>query len=61
MTDPNALIAASQEVTRANNAIYWGNYLSAELRAEAEERLHRALDSVMRAAIDIVQTVTAPS
>lgn len=60
MADPNALIAASQEVTRANNAVHWGRWLPAEMRVEAEERLHRALGDVVRTAIDLAQTVTAP-
>lgn len=61
MADPNALIAASQEVTRANNAVHWGRWLPAEMQVEAEERLQRALDGVVRAAIDIMEAVTAPS
>lgn len=59
MADPNALIVASQEVTRANNAVHWGRWLPAEMQAEAEERLRLALDDVVRAAIDAVQTVTS--
>lgn len=47
MIDPNALIAASQEVTRAYNAVFWGRYLSDQLVAEAEERLQQALDNIV--------------
>lgn len=50
MADANALIEASREVTCAHNALYWGRYLSDELRAEASTRLEQALGALVRVA-----------
>lgn len=52
MPELNALIEASREVTRAANALYWGRYLTDELRAEASARLEAALNGLVRVACD---------